>query len=712
MPKKEKPLKTTKDFDKFLKAEMKRTKKSAGQIVEEVFGCGFVRYVEEVGKNEKLQFWSGVTTPSAKAKKIAEYRELRKNFTPVSQCIDYLKSVMLGSDIDAQIDEPKDENQVKIKEHTQKFIRAVRQDVYTRGMFTLMSILLDEALTTGNAGAEIVYESDPKFDDYVNAENAVTLSNKKKGKAKKEWVIYTEVAEPQWKDSDDDETKKGLGGITRLKIIRDSGNRLARYREPLSWEIQYWTLDETAGALTFEDEIRGKTSSKTKKQVIKYHPWQLFWLAPNRREWDIFGESVIAPVCSIAKTLRRIIDAVGEGIYRAGNKKFFIVTGTEKRPWSSPHIRDVMSQIKEMGEKNWTTVPVPAGFDIKDIGGEVFEATNVINTLLTLIAHGMNCPKEIVGLPSRGSGERQFISSNIEVERMRNVFKFAVEDQLFARHIWCEYGKVRTKQSGRSHEPTYIPMVKTTTKGLMSDLERLELCLKLLNVANPLDPRTKYRAEKEILQIMGWDDVPLPTMEEIEDEIKKQKAEQAKLLKQKEKAQGEPDPQTKERQEKRLKGMEKSSAKGQSKEMGTTRTPKDVAETVKQPEKPSKVELDITVKSKPQRIVHETQVTVKTPLDGLMKTLGEQELDMKNRQKIYAEIDDKRKGRKQKKEIKALELKIEETKAQIEAEKAKTEKAKTETEEIKKTHEKKRQVATKIEEQIETEEQIIKKEGD
>lgn len=585
-PKKEKEFTTT-DFNKFLKAEMKRTGRTAGQIIEETFGDGFVRYVEETGKPDKLSAWVGTSLATKTAKKIADYRDLRANFAPVSQCVDYLKTVILGTDVDVQIEDPKDTFQKKIKEDLQYFVRNVRQDIYTRGLFTILDIMLDEALTTGSGGAEIVYGKNPTFSEYMT--NARVEKVTVKGKKKKKNMFMIDISDP-WKDwipPENDDDDQGLGGIVRLKIFPNGTLRLKRYKDPASWEVMYWTLDE-AGTPSLEEEVRkrqGVTRRGTSKQmVIRYHPWQLFWLAINRRDWDVRGESVIAPVYSIAKTLKRIIEAVGEGIYRAGNKKYFVVTGTEKRPWSSPHIRDVMSEIQEMGEKNWTTVPVPAGFDIKGIGGEVFEAQNIIAVLLTLIAHGMNCPKEILGLSSRGSGERQFTVSHVEVERMKNNFKFAVEDQLFARHIWCEYGRIKTKQSGRSHEPIYVPMVKTTTKGLMSPIERLEICMKLLNVANPLDPRGKLRTEKEIAEILGWDDILYPSQEDLDDYMKafeKQMLEKAgqeeKGLKKKE--QGQPSPQTEARQLKRQKGMETGSKKGKSKPMGGTRIPKAFQET-------------------------------------------------------------------------------------------------------------------------------------
>jgi len=572
---------TTMDFNKFLKREMKRSGKTAGQIIEETFGDGFVRYVEEAGKGEaRLSAWGGTTVETEPAKRIADYRKLRKEFAPVSQCVDYIKSIIIGSHIAVQISDPKDKFQKELKEHLEFFSRIIRQDVYTRSLFTLMGIMVDESLTTGSVGAEIVYEKNPTFDPTELNPREVEIKPKGKKKTK---MLVIDVKDPQWNDvvEDDKVTEEGLGGIVRLKIFQNAVLRLKRYRDPLSWEIMYWTLDET-GPPTLHEEVRGK---QKKPEFIKFHPWQIFWLPLNRRDWDVNGESVISPVYTIAKILERIMSSVSEGIYRAGNKKFFIVTGTEKRPWSSPHIRDVMSQFKEMGEKDWTAVPVPAGFELKEIGGEVFEAQNIINVLLTLIAQGMNCPKEILGLSSRGSGERQLLTSHIEIAKMKNTFMSAIEDQLFARQVWCKHGKTRTKQSGRSFEPIYIPTVKIGTQGLMSPIARLEVCLKLLNVANPLDPRGKLRTEQEIYDIMGWDEIILESQEELDKRMKElekwemkqmKKGEEPKKLPKLGKEQGKPDPQTLERQKKRLQGMAKKgqTEKGKSKPMGSTRKPK------------------------------------------------------------------------------------------------------------------------------------------
>ena len=49
-----------------------------------------------------------------------------------------------------------------------------------------------------------------------------------------------------------------------------------------------------------------------------------------------------------------------------------MVCGTAKAPWGTPYIRNALKQFEEASRKNWATIPVPAGFDIKEMGGEVF----------------------------------------------------------------------------------------------------------------------------------------------------------------------------------------------------------------------------------------------------------------------------------------------------------------------------------------------------
>jgi len=582
---------TVTDFDRWVKDEAERTGKSEAQIIEEVFGDGFLVWaysgsadIEEAGKI------FGVTTEK-ETDLIAECKRLRKEFAPVSTCVDYLRDSILGGGISIVIDDPNNSLQKEIKEYVEKFMEDIYQDDYTQGLDVLRSILVDEALTTGVGAAEIVYGKDINFFDYATP----LSSTAKVGSKEIEYIMY-ETKEPDWEN---------LGGITRLKILNDAYKRLKAYRDPQSWEIKYWTLDENLSKRDVikvgDVELRKLVKPKQKVQAVYFHPWQIFKLTLKRKGFEE-GQSVILPVVNIARILEKIIKAVGEGIHRAGNRKFFIVCGTEKRPWSAAHIRNVMQQLREASKKNWSVIPVPQGFDVKSIGGEVFDASDVIDYMLRMIARGMNVPLSVLGLSIRND-----IKSTYKI--YKNMLENAVRHQLVKRHIWCKYGRTRTKKGGKAEEPTYIPRVRVKAEDLLTKREKLDMLVAMLNVANPVRPEVKLAIEEEICKIMGWDEVLLPTQEELKVELeklqeqekkKKQKKEEKAEKKKKKtekseeerkeeekeipkgtKAQGKPVPQTEERAKKKLEGMQKqiTEKKKKARPMGSTRIPKEVKET-------------------------------------------------------------------------------------------------------------------------------------
>jgi hypothetical protein len=274
------------------------------------------------------------------------------------------------------------------------------------------------------------------------------------------------------------------------------------------------------------------------------------------------GKSLIEPAVQIAQILEKILQSVGEGISRAGNKKYFIICGTEKRPWSAIHIRNLLQQLEEAGKKGWSTIPVPAGFDIKEAGGEVFEAQNVIDYFLRMIAATLGLPPEAVGLD-----DKEIIPEERENDllQFQKSLKNAIETQLFTLEIWCKHGAKKSKQGG-SEVPQYIPEARILMSELMSDSSRLKLCKEILNVANPVNPLTKLEVERDICKIMGYE-VLLPTQEEYKKELEKLEAEKKKLMEEQAKAkkaeaeqpqgttgekfQGQPKPQTEEQQLKR-----------------------------------------------------------------------------------------------------------------------------------------------------------------
>jgi hypothetical protein len=592
------------NFENYVTQEAERQHKNVKTVIEETFKDGYLMWsVEESAMSGgTISQTAPVLTAWAMpqdANDVDEHRRLRKEFTPVARAVDYLRAMIMGNNLDVLIDDPEDKNKMDLKEELQEFMRTVYQDQYTTSLYSLLSIMLDEALTVGSSGAEMRYEEPVTFEDYVLSVQSSTLPVAKSNAGAKEYVFF-KSKEPDWKD---------LKGIIQLKLLKNSAGRMKLYRDPRTWEANYWTLDEIASQGDTAMAVHQLTLKADSGQSVRFHPWQVFWLNINRREYDERGVSVIEPVKKTAVLLEKIMNSVGEGIYRAGNKKYFIVCGTEKRPWSKPHIRNVMQQIQEMGKRNWTNIPVPYGFDIKDIGGQVFEADAVTKNLLEIVAQGMHVPLSVM-MPARQSPEgakAQSDTSFLEIERMRHEFKQAVEQQLFKKQLWCKHGKTRTKQGG-AVGPMYVPELEQTTKGLQSPIERLDTIVKILNVANPVDPQIKLEIDREFAKILGYDMIKMKSQVELRKELEvlqKQKEEQDKMALEQTKlniknakeqpqqpagsplgkAQGKPQPPSKEKQEKRLAGGVNVSKKGQSKPMGSSRNPKEtpkVRETVEE----------------------------------------------------------------------------------------------------------------------------------
>jgi hypothetical protein len=598
---------TQKNFSEFLNKESATTGKTKDQIVEEIFNQGWISVQETVQISESLSSpnqapplmtaWKGPELTD----NIDELRRLRKEFTPIAKGVDYIKSNILGNNLDVLIDDPKDTGKLDSKKEIQNLMKSVFQDCYTISLYTILNIMLDETLTVGAMGAEIRYETPVKFNTYVVSTDKGKLPTTSNDKGGQDFYFF-KTKEPDWKD---------LKSIVQLKIIKNAIGRFKLYRDPETWDANYWTLDEIVSTGDTAMNVQQLTQQKLSGMTIRYHPWQVFWLAVNRREFDERGVSVIEPVRKTALILERIIQSVGEGIYRAGNKKYFIVTGAPERQWSKPMIRNVMQSFQEMGKRNWTAIPVPSGFDIKDIGGNVFEATNVINTLMILIAEGMHVPADVLGfVNNQGTvgGTQQLTTSFNEIEQMRYEFRQAIENQLFKRQLWILHGKTKTKQGG-SVEPIYVPSLKISTKGLLSPLDRLEQIKSLLNVANPVIPELKLNLEKDLAEVLGYDDIQFQTQEELSKQLKKEqelqeqtdtlKVEQLRVavknaknpLLQKpaggggfpaqakiggdKKEEGQPDPASKDKQMKRLaggvSGKKVGTDTGKSKPLGSTR---------------------------------------------------------------------------------------------------------------------------------------------
>lgn len=501
------------------------------QYIEKHFlADGFAIYIQESEKSDssgtvKLKYvnsWSAESKPAD----IKEFRRLRENSPTISRAVDFVKDFLLGSGPSVKIDDPSNKSQVEYKEEIEQLLENIRQDRYTQGLSLILEVMVEEALVTGSSAAEIVYETNVNFMDYATESIVIDEEGHR--------TYQYETKEPEWKTSE-------LGGITRLKLIDSAIQRLKLYRKE-NWEASFWSVDEetpdtpeTLSQIAMSGAKKNNKKKKEKKElneVVKLHPWQVFWLSINRRSWSEKSKSIIEPVAGLAQILEKIEQAIGEGLYRAGNKKYFIVTGSEKRQWGDTLILNVMKKINEIGaDPNKVAIPVPSGFDIKEMGGQVFEGTEIVDHFVTMIADGMNLPKEVLTGVKGGQTERPWQASMVNQRRRQIILQNAIETQLFTPHIWCKFGKEKTKQSGRSTKPTPIPKVKWLHEDRMSVQEHLDMIYKILNVANPISQILKLEAEKDYANIMGYE-INFPTPEQVkkeEDEIKKIRLEMQKL---------------------------------------------------------------------------------------------------------------------------------------------------------------------------------------
>lgn len=603
------------DFYGWVEKKSKETGKPKDDIVAEIFGNSFLT-VEEVCQEIQESEGGGavgsaMVTVHATPKVIDdldELRRLRNEFAPVSKATDYILSMILGNKIDIIIDDPTDSNQVDSKKRIQRFANNIYQDTITLSLYSLMRIMLNKALTDGFSVAEIRYEKPVRFMDYVDE---IDQSVKSKS-------ILFNTREPNWQE---------LGGIVQLKILENAPRRLKVYKNPITWDFNYITLDEVLND-DMANDLKGlqkaTTGGVSTTATVRYHPWQVFWLAVNRTDGSERGTSVIAPVKKIALILEKVIQAVGESAYRNANKKYALVMGDDKHTIGKPQVRTVLQLFNEMGKRGWSAIPVPAGFDIKEFGQTAFDASNVINSLLIMIAEGMHVPVDVLGITKAGNEGSKIQSTTTfnEIEQMRYEFKQAIINQLFKRQLYCELGKTKTKQGGKGVSPIYVPDISTSTKGLLSPIDEIETIKSLFNSANPLTPELKYELERRLAKLMNVDTIKFKDPEEYSKQVKEEQEmaiklkrlqlEQAEInvkrLKKNleapampktdgdsgspppkeinmspEKRQGQPEPPSREKQLKRLENgvsrKKEGSNVGKVKERGSTRVPKIVSET-------------------------------------------------------------------------------------------------------------------------------------
>lgn len=502
---------------------------SKEEVVKNLLSKEFmiVEFDESTGQANLKFYQEGTDTPVDKMtdeQLLTSYKDLRENFAPVSAGIEYHKAFLCGSGFNVIVDDPSNKHQLQMRNEINLMCSKVYFDYYRKGLDRILWILSDDLLTFGAIGSEIVYEESVIFGDY-----AESLADGK-------WRVklVQEIKNAEW---------KALKGISRLKIIDDAKSRLTPHINE-EYELTYWGLDEKVVTESVTEEIArkvGKPINQTKKDIgIKLLPWQVLWLSWNTRGTSLKGESIIRPVLDIAITVRKILKAVGTGFERWADRKYFFVCGSEKRPWNKQAIQNFIQYLGLMIKNKWTGLPVPQGFDVKEIGGQVFEGTNILNYLIGLICAGMNYPRDFLEAGRTQASDKSWLAWQVKYGANQRQLRRDIEQQLFQKHLWCKVGKTykEPKQGvspdAREIVDIYIPKLIWRAEGRWQQAEELKTLQGWLNVANPIGAEFKLAIEKRGAEIMGFGEIEFPTFQDIRREMKQWQRQQEIAIQEKE----------------------------------------------------------------------------------------------------------------------------------------------------------------------------------
>ena len=430
---------------------------------------------------------------------LKEYRRLREEFGPVTSGVEYHKAFTCGSGFNIKIDNLKDEHQIEMRKIIQDFSNDVFMDDVTVGLDTIVDIMVDEVFTDGVAAAEIVYEgwdeNEYEFSDFAEEIHYDTKTIENAEKKKKTLPRYKpkDMAEADWKN---------LKGITQLKIIDNAYHRLKPYRDARNWQILYYTIDEQANA--------------TKEvEPVKLLPWQVLWLSWNRRGNKLKGVSMIKSIAKTSLLLERVMNDLGISMDRWADKKYFFILGDARqgRSWSKEAIRNFLNDMSEMTKKNKTGIPVNAGFDIKEIGGEVYDGGSIIDHMISIICAGMKYPKSFLEPGKSSEGDKAWLAWQVIYGRQQANLKRAIEHQLWEKQLYCKVGTKRTipKQGvAKTNQPVekiYVPQLEWSSEGRWYQETKLKILKDWLNVANPITPQLKIAIEVDAAKTLGYSEL-------------------------------------------------------------------------------------------------------------------------------------------------------------------------------------------------------------
>jgi len=515
------------DFEENCKAIAKKEGITEQEAAERILNQPYmiIEFDESMGTANLRFYQEARDTPVEKMtddELYEQYKYLRENFPPVSAGIEYHKAFLCGSGLNVIVDDPSDKHKIDMRDRINLFNSKIYFDYYRKGLDRILWILSDDVLTFGVAASEILYETPINFEDF--AEQFDDDSWKVR--------LVQEVKISEW---------KALKGILRLKVIEKAKSRLTPHVNQ-DGEIIYWGFDEKVSEETVSEEIAKKVGrvKKTQDTGIKLLPWQVFWLSWNTRGTNLKGESIIRPVLEIALQVKKILKAVGLGFDRWADRKYFFVCGSEKRPWNKQAIHNFIQYLGLMIKNKWTGLPVPQGFDVKEIGGTVFEGTDIINYLIGLICSGMNYPRDFLEYGRTRAGDKAWLAWQVKYGANQRQLRRDIEHQLFQKHLWCQIGKTykEAKQGvspeDRETKDIYVPKIVWNAEGRWQMAEELKTLQGWLNVANPIGAEMKLAIEKRASEILGFGEIEFPSFQDIRREMKQWARQQEIALQEKE----------------------------------------------------------------------------------------------------------------------------------------------------------------------------------
>lgn len=184
--------------------------------------------------------------------------------------------------------------------------------------------------------------------------------------------------------------------------------------------------------------------------------------------------------------------------------------GDAKRPWGRVNTANFLRDLKSMKENNLTAIPVPAGFDVKDIGGEIFEGSAVTEHLLGMIAAGMQYPKELIQTGKMNVSENEWLGWIVRQGHNQDAVARAVEQQLWRRHLYCVSGKThRISRKGKlienqDEEMTFIPKLVWKAEGHWARETKMKTLKLVGDMANPASDVLHFAMQKDMADTLGY----------------------------------------------------------------------------------------------------------------------------------------------------------------------------------------------------------------